>query len=260
MSNDASSVNESVRGQFGAAAAAYATSAVHASGPDLAAMVALAALTGSERVLDLGSGAGHCALAFAAKAESVRGIDVTPEMVDVANGLAGQRGLTNVTFEVGDVARLPFEDGSFDRVTSRLSAHHYADPARSLAEAFRVLRPGGMFLLVDSAAPEDPALDTFFQAVEFLRDPSHVRNWRGSEWVRMVRAAGFEGASVRERFAPFIDGASWVQRMHTAPARVAMIRELFSGATPAQRAAFELRDDPWGLHIPFVLVTAERPR
>jgi ubiquinone/menaquinone biosynthesis C-methylase UbiE len=260
MTSQASSVNDTVREQFGAAANAYATSAVHASGPDLAAMVRLADLTGTEQVLDMGSGAGHCALAFGPKAARVRGIDVTPEMVAVANRLAGERGLANVTFEQGDVDRLPFEDGTFDRVTSRLSAHHYADPQRALGDAFRVLKPGGMFLLVDSAAPEDPALDTFFQAVEFLRDPSHVRNWRGSEWVRMVTAARFEGAEVRERFAPFVDGAGWVQRMQTPPARVAMLRELFAQATPAQRAAFDIRDEPWGLCIPFVLLTATRAR
>jgi len=255
-----SSVNDSVREQFGAAANAYATSAVHASGPDLAAMVRLAQLTGTEQVLDMGSGAGHCALAFGAKAAQVRGIDVTPEMVGVANRLAGERGLANVTFEQGDVDRLPFDDATFDRVTSRLSAHHYADPQRALGEALRVLKPGGMFLLVDSAAPEDPALDTFFQAVEFLRDPSHVRNWRGSEWVRMVAGAGFEEAQVRERFAPFIDGAGWVQRMQTPPTRVAMLRELFAEATEAQKAAFDLREEPWGLCIPFVLLTARRAR
>ena len=59
MTSQASSVNDSVREQFGAAANAYATSAVHASGPDLAAMVRLADLTGTEQVLDMGSGAGH---------------------------------------------------------------------------------------------------------------------------------------------------------------------------------------------------------
>lgn len=260
MTSRSSSTNASIREQFGAAANAYATSAVHASGPDLAAMVRIAALAGTEEVLDMGSGAGHCALAFAPHVTRVRGIDVTPEMVAVANGLARQRGLTNVSFEHGDVERLPFEDAVFDRVTSRLSAHHYADPQRALAEAFRVLRPGGMFVLVDSAAPEDAALDTFFQTVEFLRDPSHVRNWRGSEWVRMVSAAGFEGAGVRERFAPFIDGEGWVQRMQTPPSRVAMLRELFARGTPAQRAAFDLRESPWGLCIPFVLLTAERPK
>jgi ubiquinone/menaquinone biosynthesis C-methylase UbiE len=246
---------EAVRRQFGAVASAYATSSVHTSGPDLAALVAEAALTGAERVLDMGCGAGHTALALAPRAESVTAIDVTPEMVEVARDLARQRGLQNVTVEVADVAALALESRSFDLVTSRLSAHHYADPTRALAEAARVLRPGGRLLLIDTVSPEDAALDTFFNAFEFLRDPSHVRNWRASEWVRMAANAGF-AAEVIGRFAFSLDANAWVARSQTPPEKVSILRRLFSEATPAQRAAFELHDSPWSLSVPVALLRA----
>lgn len=250
---------EDVRRQFGAAAAAYATSAVHASGPDLRALVEAARLTGTERVLDMGHGAGHTAIAVAAKAASVTAVDLTPEMVEVATALARERGVTNATFEVADVAALPFTDGSFDLVTNRLSAHHYPSPQQALAEALRVLRPGGRLLLIDTVAPEAPALDTWLNAVELLRDASHVRNWRASEWVSMLRGAAFEGAIVLERWGIPIDGAAWVKRMQTPPSKVAMLRELFAEASPRTRVAFEVRDEPWGFSIPFALFEATKP-
>jgi SAM-dependent methyltransferase len=249
-----------VRDQFGAVAAAYATSSYHSSGPDLAALVAAARLTGHEQVLDLGCGAGHTALAVAPHAAAVTAVDVTPEMLAVATDLARQRGVANVTFRSADVAALPFAAASFDLVTSRVSAHHYADPAAALREAARVLRPGGSLLLIDTVAPEDPALDTFYNAVELLRDRSHVRNWRISEWRAMFAAAGFVPETLSE-FTIELDGGSWVQRSQTPPEMVAAIRALFRAATPAATAAFALRDgDAWGWTIPAALLRGSLPR
>jgi SAM-dependent methyltransferase len=212
-------------------------------------------------VLDMGAGAGHTAIAVARHVAHVTGIDVTPEMVGVATELARQRGITNATFELGDVAALPFENGAFDLVTSRVSAHHYADPARALAEAFRVLRPGGQFILIDTVAPEDPALDTFYNCFELLRDSSHVRNWRGSEWLRMFAGAGFVEAAMLQRFAVALDGQDWVARMRTPTLKVQALRLLFDEATPAQRGAFDLRTtEPWGLSVAIAMLRAVKPR
>lgn len=254
-----SAVSDSVRQQFGAVAANYAVSAVHASGEDLARLVEAAGITPETRALDLGSGAGHTAMALAAAgAKEVVGIDLTPEMVGVATELAAGRSLANAAFRLGDVTALPYEDATFDVVTSRFSAHHYADPVPALAEAFRVLKPGGAFLLVDCVAPEDAALDTFLQTFEILRDPSHVRDWRASEWLRLCANAGL-GARVLMRSEVVLDGADWVQRMRTPPSMVAMLRELFAEANPPQKRAFDLRDQPWGLSIPIALIEGRKP-
>jgi ubiquinone/menaquinone biosynthesis C-methylase UbiE len=253
MPSDSST--DAVQRQFGAVAAAYATSPIHSSGPDLAELVAAAALTGAERVLDLGCGAGHTALNIAPKAAEVVAVDVTQEMLDVAAGLARERGLANVRFERADVLALPFDDATFDLVTSRYSAHHYADPARALAEAARVLRPGGRMLLVDTIAPEDPALDTFCNAFELLRDASHVRNCRLSEWLRLFESAGFE-AKERYRLEIDIAAESWVTRAQTPPHRVTALRDLFREATPAARAFFAVSDDPWSFKLSSVLIEA----
>jgi ubiquinone/menaquinone biosynthesis C-methylase UbiE len=175
-------------------------------------------------------------------------------MLGVAKALAAERGVTNITFRLADVTTLPFENESFDVVTCRFSAHHYADPAKALQEAARVLRPGGCLLLVDTIAPEDPALDTFFQAAELLRDISHVRNWRISEWRAMFTAAGLRAETLFEMLLD-LDGASWVTRMQTPPAQVTALHTLFAAAPPAARAFFRLKlGQDWGWSIPVALL------
>jgi ubiquinone/menaquinone biosynthesis C-methylase UbiE len=242
------------RRQFGAVATAYATSPVHAAGPDLRLLVETANLSGHESVLDLGCGAGHTALALAPHAASVVAVDVTPEMIEVAQQLTAARGITNISFRLGDATALPFDADSFDLVTSRYSAHHYSDPTKAIAEVARVLRHGGRFLLVDTVAPEDPALDTFFNAAELLRDGSHIRNCRVSEWERIMRDAGLS-PSVIMRSTLELDGRSWVERSQTSAPMVTSIRNLFSNANPAVRKAFALRDgDEWGWDIPIALI------
>lgn len=241
------------RRQFGGAAAAYANSALHAAGPDLALLKEASDLGGSEQVLDLGCGPGHATFALAPLAARVVGVDVTPEMVGAAQRLAGQRSIRNATFAEADVASLPFAEASFDLVVSRLAGHHFAEAGRALSEAGRVLRTGGRILFADTVAPEDPGLDTFCNTFEFLRDPSHTRCHRASEWVRMLRGVGFD-ARVTHRIAIAVDGAAWAARARTPPARLETVRELFRAATPAQRSAFDIRDEPWGFSQPVVII------
>jgi len=110
------------------------------------------------------------------------------------------------------------------------------------------------------SAPPDPALDTLINCIDYLRDASHVRNWRADEWLVMLGAAGFARAHVIQQFAVPLDGQEWVQRMRTPAPKVDLIRRLLTECTPAQRQAFGVRsDDPWGFSIHVVLVEASRP-
>src|SRR6185369_10613784 len=150
-----------------------------------------ATLRGVERALDAGCGTGHTALAFAPHLAEVVALDLTEAMLAQGRKLARDRGITNIKFERGDVERMPFPDASFDIVTSRYSAHHYPHPQIALREFARVLKPGGTFLLVDVVSPDAAAQDTFLNAIELLRDPSHVRDHTIEQWQRMFEATGF---------------------------------------------------------------------
>ena len=249
-------VKAAVQQQFGNVAANYATSTVHASGEDLNRMVQISNLSGKERVLDAGCGAGHTALAFAPHIAEVVAYDLTASMLEQVEQLAAQRNVTNLTTRRGDVEELPFEDASFDLVVSRLSAHHWPHPARALAEFKRVLKPNGQFILSDIVAAEDPTLDTFLQTVELLRDPSHVRDHSISQWNMMLRDTGFTSDVLFTWQLP-LDFDSWVIRMATPAPSISMIKTLFDGAPSEVRAAMDVQPN-YRFQIPGALFRGRR--
>jgi SAM-dependent methyltransferase len=156
------------------------------------------------------------------------------------------------------VEQLPFPDASFDGATCRYAAHHFADPRRALAEAARVLRPGARLLLHDVVAPETPAADTFLQAIELLRDHSHVRDHRVSEWEAMLREAGFT-PRVLGRWPLATDFEAWVERMATPAQEVAMLRRMLARAPREARQALAVgRPGPFDFALPTALLEARR--
>jgi len=214
-----------VNRQFGPRAADYLTSAVHAAGEDLQQLAALVAGAATARLLDLGCGAGHVAFAVAPAVAGVVAYDLSADMLAAVAGAAATRGLGNIVTRQGPAERLPFADATFDFVLSRFSAHHWHGFAAALAEARRVLEPSGRAVFVDVVAPEAAVCDSFLQAVELLRDPSHVRDYSAEEWRRALVGAGFApGGMTRRRLR--LDFASWVARMRTPPLHVEAIRSL----------------------------------
>ena len=206
-------VKRGIGARFGSAAEDYVKSAVHARGGDLVRMVELAGLRGDERVLDVATGGGHTALAFAPHVREVVASDLTPDMLAAAENLIRGRGVENVRFELADAEDLPFADESFDVVTCRIAAHHFPEPESFVGEAARVLKPGGKFLLDDNVAPEDPELDEFMNSFERWRDPGHVRAHRVSEWRAMLEDAGLKMEHTETEPKPYPDFEEWTARI-----------------------------------------------
>ena len=161
------------------------TSEGHAKGAELGLMVELAGEVAGRRVLDVATGGGHTALAFARAGAEVVATDLTPEMLKAAEAFLRETAEVgeNVTFASAAAEDLPFESASFDIVTCRIAAHHFADPAAFLRESARVLKPGGTFLLVDNVAPTPSELARVMNHIERVRDPSHVEAYSVARWL-----------------------------------------------------------------------------
>lgn len=220
----------------------YVTSTVHATGADLDQIEALVRGRPTARVLDLGCGGGHVSYRAARHVAEVVACDVTAAMLDAVRATATDRGLANIAVQQASAESLPFADGSFDIVLCRFTTHHWHDMEAGLREARRVLKPGGPSLFVDIVAPARPLLDTHLQAVELLRDPSHVRNYSLAEWAAALARSGFgiEGVTMRTLRMDF---PTWTARTQTATLHADAIRALQAGAPPAVRAHFGIGPD-----------------
>ncbi len=252
MGMEVSKANEAVQAQFTKHAHKYVASEVHAHGEDLRWIVEAATLSGTDRVLDVGTGTGHTALALAKDAWTVVGVDLTRRMVEEGASVAADLGLANVQFVVSDVVQMPFPSNSFDLVTCRFAAHHFANPDASVAEIARVLKPGGRFILVDHIAPEDPQLDAFINRLDWLRDASHVREWTVKEWLQKWARVGMDGRVERAWYLP-LDFAWWIQQADPDENRRVEIGQMLQNADASTREAFHIQFDAGGQPQGFAL-------
>jgi SAM-dependent methyltransferase len=229
---------EPVQRQFGRTAAAYVESATHARGEDLDRIVALAAEHGGERLVDVGTGVGHTLRRLAPSFRTAIGIDATREMLNAGRGVLEGAAVDSALLVQADATALPMKSGSVDVATSRLAAHHFVDASGAFREIARMLRSGGLFVLVDNFAPDDPELDGFINELETLRDPSHVRNHTVGGWSELLERAGLRATVDSDAAVTKLDTESWLARAQTPPERAAEVRRRLRGATPAAMGAF----------------------
>jgi ubiquinone/menaquinone biosynthesis C-methylase UbiE len=215
--------------QFGRNAAEYLTSKPHAQGRSLDRLVALAAPQPDWHVLDVATGAGHTAYAFAPHVARVWATDITDEMMRLVRAEAEKRKLANVRVAYAKAEALPFEDGVFDLVTCRIAPHHFDSIAAFLDEVRRVLKPDGAFALVDNVVPAGSVGD-FVNAFERFRDPSHLRAWTTEEWRTALARHAFRIAH-EEELSKDMEFASWAGR-HDANMQ-AFLRAMLDETTPA---------------------------
>ena len=168
--------------------------AMHA--PDAQVEAAILDLVGDapvQALLDLGAGTGRMLELLAPRAVRAVGVDLSPDMLNLARARVDESGLRNVQLRQGDVYAPPVEHGAYDLVVVHQVLHFLDDPGRALREAAGLMRPGGRLIVVDFAAHEEESLREHF---------AHRRlGFGGEEIAQLMKEAGLEVVETR-RISP----------------------------------------------------------
>jgi ubiquinone/menaquinone biosynthesis C-methylase UbiE len=183
MPESGSNVDD-VRARFGATAERVAEHAQQQIDIVREQLRSFVAPNRGDRAIDSGTGAGTLALALSRLVREVVGVDIVPELLELARRGAPE----NVTFVEGDATKLPFETGSFDLACSRRTLHHISHPESAIAELARVTAPGGRVYVDDQIAPVDPLDALELDRFEHARDPSHTRTLPDDDFRQLFEA------------------------------------------------------------------------
>jgi ubiquinone/menaquinone biosynthesis C-methylase UbiE len=233
---------DKVREEFTRQANEYAAAPVIRDLDHIQKLINVVSPSADARVLEIATGPGHVAMAFAKVAREVIGVDLTEAPLKIAEKMRVERGLQNVSFRIADVeSRLPFDDNELDVVVCRFAVHHFENPAIVIGEMARVCRIDGTVAVEDLISSEHAERAEYYNRFEQLRDTSHTRALPLSELVTTLASAGleimrFESSALKNP----VD--RWFTSGHTAPDREAEARALIerdlvedlSGARPSR--------------------------
>ena len=144
------------------------------------------------RVLDVGCGPGIVTEALAGDGHEVIALDLTPEMVRSARQRCQESGFFNVHYVIGQAEYLPFEEAAFDAVITRLTIHHFTNPGVVCSDMARITRSSGRLIVVDIVSSENADESELHNALEKLRDPSHVSMISGIAMKDLVETTGLK--------------------------------------------------------------------
>ncbi|SDI45530.1 class I SAM-dependent methyltransferase [Natribacillus halophilus] len=232
--------HKAVRKTFSTSADNYVKSPLHAQGEDLQVLAQTIDLSGEEKLLDIATGGGHVSNALAPWAKEVEVMDVTAEMLQAAETFIRGNGHENLRFAEGDAENIPFAAETFDASICRVAAHHFARPDVFLQETFRVTKKEGSLYLLDNTAPEIDMFDSFYNKLEKMRDPSHLRAWKKSEWIAKVEAAGFTVQHL-QRFRKTFFFRDWCDRLDVAQNRRNTLQQYMKEAPEAIQQTFNIQ-------------------
>ena len=196
-------------------AEAYRQSKTHAQGPDLDLVVEWCAPGPGRKVLDVATGGGHVARRLREEGCDVVTTDASPGMKpDV----------------VSRAEDLPFADGSFDCVVSRIAPHHFGDIGKAVEEMARV--SNDVVVIEDTVFSSDR-----HEHAEKLRDPTHVRNYTEEEWVGFLSDAGLE-VEQRHLFEKVHPLEDWLARTGCEGEEASRVKELLADRMTAEGTAW----------------------
>ncbi len=242
------------REQFNQQAQNYNAQWASWSDETLRAVVSLADPQPDWRVLDVATGTGFTALAFAPHALHVTGADISPGMLQEAKKRADTANVSNADWVEAAAEKLPFADAAFDLVTVRIAPHHFVDVTAFLRETRRVLKPGGVFVLADTTVPDNDTEAADWQnQVEHERDQSHRAHVSPQTWRGMCENAGFTVTDLEsDKGGIAIELEAWLQTAGCTGERAERVRQLFADAPPSAVHAFQITTDPQTAETRFV--------
>lgn len=144
------------------------------------------------RILDLACGPGILSLPIARKSDRVVAFDLTKEMLEIVKKKATQENLNNIKTVQGNAESLPFEDKSFDCIVTRLSFHHFNDLEKVAKELHRVLKKNGSLIVADIVSSDHSEEAELHNALEKLRDPSHVKMLSKKDFKELFFISNFK--------------------------------------------------------------------
>lgn len=229
--------------QFNRQSDRYGRSHILADTSDVSAALSDLPVPMNGRALDVATGGGHTALWLARRGWITTAGDIAPRMLDNAVRLAAEEGFA-VAARMFPAEQMPFDDATFELVTTRVAPHHFSSPARFVAEAARVLKSGGHLLVIDGSVPDDdPETEEWSHRVEQWRDPSHGRFLSRPAWEKLVRDAGLtvRRSELQPLKQPDLDW--YFEAAATPPANRALVLEAVRTASPRVRAAMRLTEE-----------------
>ena len=119
-------------------------------------------------------------------------LDITPEMVHRARQRCQDSGFFNVHYIIGQAEKLPFEEAAFNAVVTRLTIHHFADPGVECSDMARITRSKGRLIVADIISSENADKSELHNALEKLRDPSHVSMISSNAMKDLVETTGLK--------------------------------------------------------------------
>jgi ubiquinone/menaquinone biosynthesis C-methylase UbiE len=221
-------------------------------------LINLSGVSAGDLVLDVACGPGLVACEFAPFAQYVTGIDLTPKMIEQAMERQRGQGLTNLSWQVGDVLPLPFPDSSFSIVLTRYSFHHFLDPRAVLNEMVRVCRPGGMVMVIDVVQP--PEKVDAYDRLEKLRDPSHVHALTFQEMAGLIAASGLAQVNTA-RYKVEGELEQQLKASFPYPGDDEIIRGMFKDDLGTDRLGIDVHQegDEIRFAIPILVFAGEKP-
>ena len=243
--------------QFTRQAIPFTQVPAHSNEESLRLLIQVAGLFHEDDVLDVACGSGIVACAFAPLANHVTGIDITPAMLEQAQSMAEQRGLSNLTWQQGDIESLPFADARFSLVLSRYAFHHFLNPKIVLEEMIRVCRPGGRILIADVALP--PEKVEAYNALEKLRDPSHTRALTVEDFQSLFSQTNLQNVRLNS-YKVEISVEQQLAASFPNPGDIDRIRQLVRDDLEVNHLGINahLRDDEIWYEVPISVIVAEK--